>query len=223
MMAFPQRPLAVLLLGLAARVAAQSMQVRPRARSSVCSPAASSHSCRPASAAAARPAVRRRPPRFQLLNRPRGMPAPLLRQVVYVTDPAVTFVDGGESAQTYVVGLSGGEPLHEPAGVHRTLDMRAANGTRYRCYVPVTAAVEQGGEGANGDSGSSSNGGVSPVSHGRGTGAQHCRGDAKWLQLDGKDATRRWAHVLYLLAPAACRQERAPSCPRRAPASCWKC
>lgn len=94
--------------------------------------------------------------------------------MVYVTDPAVTFVDGSESAQAYVVGLSSGAQPQAPAGGHRTLDMRAANGTRYRCYIPAVADGSEGGEGADGGSGSG--GSVSPVSCAR-------QGAAEWLWI----------------------------------------
>ena len=83
--------------------------------------------------------------------------APCLDQVVYVADPAVTFVDGGETAEAYVVGLSGGGQPQPPAGPHRTLDMRAANGTRYRCYIPEQQGEQQEGD-TSGSSGGSSSG-----------------------------------------------------------------
>lgn len=74
-----------------------------------------------------------------------------------MTDPAVTFVDGGETAETYVVGLSGGGLPQPPAGTHRTVDMRAANGTRFRCYIPERREEQQDAEGSS----SSSSGGTS--------------------------------------------------------------
>ncbi|PRW57259.1 OS-9-like protein [Chlorella sorokiniana] len=77
------------------------------------------------------------------------------KQVVYLSDPAVTFVDGGETAEAYVVGLSSGGQAQPPAGTHRMLDMRAANGTRYRCYIPERQGEQQEGDDGSGGGSSS--------------------------------------------------------------------
>lgn len=83
-----------------------------------------------------------------------------------MADPAVTFVDGGETAQAYVVGLSGGSLPQPPAGPHRMLDMRAANGTRYRCYIPEQQGEQQGGDADSSRESSSSRSSVSQVGPG---------------------------------------------------------
>ncbi len=98
-----------------------------------------------------------------------------------MADPAVTFVDGGEMAQAYVVGLSGGGTLPQPpAGPHRALDMRAANGTRYRCYIPEQQGEQQGGDADSSRESSSSSSSVSQVGQGRSTHFGVCANAGVW-------------------------------------------
>ncbi|KAL4452343.1 hypothetical protein ABPG75_008005 [Micractinium tetrahymenae] len=80
----------------------------------------------------------------------RGVPAGFM----ICSSDTVEVIDGDEGSRPYVMGFSTSLDEEPPVAPHRTLVMRAGNGTLYRCFLPPVEA-------AGGDEAGSSDGGSS--------------------------------------------------------------
>ncbi|PSC72091.1 endoplasmic reticulum lectin 1-like isoform B [Micractinium conductrix] len=81
-----------------------------------------------------------------------GIAAGVGAQVAFINQgPVAKFVDG-EEGRPYVLGFASGTGEEPPMWPHRAMLMRSANGTRYRCYLPVEEGGDEGGSGAAGSS-----------------------------------------------------------------------